>query len=60
VTKAMHNLVISINLSWQSQYLLKKEHSLFLNERWDIHPFEDQGKLENICNKRDCALFVFG
>lgn len=31
-----------------------------LNKRFDIKPFEDVSKLEHICNKNDCGLFIFG
>lgn len=44
----------------QSLYFLKKFNSVNLSERWEIRPFETVEKLENVCNKKDCGLFVFG
>jgi ribosome production factor 2 len=44
----------------QSLYLMKKSNSLALSDRWELRPFETAEKLEHLCNKRDCGLFVFG
>ncbi len=40
--------------------MLKKQHSIYIKERWDLKPFETQSKLEDLCNRKNAALFVFG
>ncbi len=40
--------------------MYKKDNTLLLGKRFDIKPFEDVSKIEHICNKNDCGLFLFG
>ena len=39
---------------------MKKDNSVFLSDRWVVHPFDSQEKLEHVCTKHDTGLFVFG
>jgi len=39
---------------------VKNPHSRMLSRNNDIHPFEDESKMEFLCEKNDCSLFAFG
>jgi len=39
---------------------IKKPFGVLLNKKNDIRPFEDQPKVEFLCDRNQCPLFVFG
>jgi len=50
----------AVSKALQDLYVLKKDYSVNLSDRWDVHPFDSQEELEHVCNKHDTGLFIFG
>lgn len=41
-------------------YNIKNPGCILLNKHQDFVPFEDEVQIENIANKHNCSLFMFG
>mmetsp|Transcript_12177 Transcript_12177/g.15960 ORF Transcript_12177/g.15960 Transcript_12177/m.15960 type:complete len:304 (+) Transcript_12177:55-966(+) len=49
-----------INTTLKDIYKLKQPHAKMFQRHNDVQPFEDETKIEFLCQKNDCSLFALG
>jgi len=49
-----------INGTLKDMYRLKQPNGLMFSRHNDVQPFEDETKIEFLCQKNDCSLFALG